>query len=200
MIWHFDIPLRTERLILRAHVLGDLDDLASFHGDPEVTRYIPWPVRNREQTLDALVVKLGQGSARVVNDWIVLAVEERSSGRVIGEVLLKRTSDNTAELGYVLATEAQGKGYVAEAATRLLADAERLFGVTTVDAHVEEPNLASARVLARLGFTSIPAAEPGLLSFRRTSDHPEVGPSTSPSSSSLSSSSLSSSSPTPSSS
>jgi RimJ/RimL family protein N-acetyltransferase len=167
VIWTFDYPLRTERLLLRPHTLGDLDDLVVFHSDPDVTRYIPWPVRNREQTLDVLTVKLGQASATSPGDWIVLAIEERSSGHVIGEILLKRKSDTEAELGYVLATSAQGRGLVTEAVKVLLAEAERSFGVTLVDAAVEKPNAASARVLARLGFAQITSEDPDLLTFRR---------------------------------
>jgi RimJ/RimL family protein N-acetyltransferase len=167
VIWTFDYPLRTDRLLLRPHTLGDLDDLVVFHSDPDVTRYIPWPVRDREQTLDVLTVKLGQASATSPGDWIVLAIEERSSGHVIGEILLKRKSDTEAELGYVLATSAQGKGLITEAATVLLAEAERVLGVTTVDATVQKPNAASARVLARLGFDPITSEDPNLLTFRR---------------------------------
>jgi RimJ/RimL family protein N-acetyltransferase len=168
VIWTFNYPLRTERLTLRAHQLTDLEDLLVFHSDPEVTRYIPWPVRDRQQTLDALVVKLTQTVACEPGEWIVLAIEENSSHTVVGEILLKRKSDVRAELGYVLAREAQGKGYVAEAAAHLLTLAAQTFGVTTVDATVEEPNTASVRVLTRLGFApTVPAEpeEPGILCF-----------------------------------
>jgi RimJ/RimL family protein N-acetyltransferase len=179
VIWRFDIPLATERLILRPHTLGDLDDLTVFHSDPEVTRYIPWPVRTRDQTLDALVMKVGQTSARMPGEWIVLAIEERSSSRVVGEILLKRKSDTAAELGYVLATAAQGQGYITEAASSLVDVAARSFGITTVDANVEEPNTASVRVLTRLGFAPIAASEPGVLSFRRELPGSATSPATS---------------------
>lgn len=167
MIWTFEYPLRTERLLLRPHALDDLDDLVVFHGDPDVTRYIPWPVRSREQTLNVLTVKLGQGSASSAGDWIVLAIEELSSGTVVGEILLKRRSDAEAELGYVLATHAQGRGLITEAATCLLTEAERLFGVSRVDAFVETANVASTRVLNRLGFVPTTSDDPDLLAFRR---------------------------------
>ncbi len=53
-------PLRTERLDLRPHRPDDLEDLFAFHSRPEVVRYVPWPLRDREQTRAALQVKLGQ--------------------------------------------------------------------------------------------------------------------------------------------
>ncbi|MBX0301973.1 GNAT family N-acetyltransferase [Cryobacterium sp. 1639] len=171
MIWTFDFPLRTERLLLRPHTLDDLDDLVLFHGDPDITRYIPWPVRDRAATLAALSAKLRQTDARTAGDWIVLAIEE--AGTVVGEILLKRTSDTTAELGYVLAASAQGRGLATEAAAHLLQAAERRFGVTAVEAVIEAPNAASARVLTRLGFAPTASAHPPLLSFRRLSPAPK---------------------------
>ena len=36
-----DLPIETERLILRPHRMDDLDDLERFHGDPDVVRYVP---------------------------------------------------------------------------------------------------------------------------------------------------------------
>ena len=44
------LPIETERLVLRAHRTSDLDDLLAFHGDPEVVRFVPWPVRDRAAT------------------------------------------------------------------------------------------------------------------------------------------------------
>lgn len=153
MDWVFDYPLVTERLDLRPHRLDDLDDLVVFHSDPETTRYIPWPVRTREQTLEALRIKLDRTVARAPGDWIVLAIEERSTGTVIGEVLIKREADGQAEVGYVIRTDRQGQGLATEAVVGILDAARDTLGVTTVDAVVEAPNTASARLLTRLGFT-----------------------------------------------
>ena len=167
MIWTFDYPLHTARLTLRPHTMADLYDLEVFHSDPDVTRYIPWPVRDRAQVRAALVAKIPQISASAAGEWIVLAVEERSSGTVIGEVLLKRESDSVAEVGYAFASHAQGKGLATEAVVHLMDVAERELGITTFDAVIEEPNRASARLLARAGFLPAPSVEPGLLAFRR---------------------------------
>src|ERR1700712_2062400 len=87
--WRIDEPLQTPRLELRLHRMTDLDDLLVFHSDPEVTRYIPWPVRTFDQVQAALETKLRQGVATAVDEWIVLAIEVRESRTVIGEVLLK---------------------------------------------------------------------------------------------------------------
>ena len=99
------LPIETERLVLRPHRMDDLDDLARFHGDAEVVRYVPWPVRDREATEETLRVKLTQTELVAHGQWLVLAVELRATGRVIGEVLLKWASDGQGEVGFAFAVE-----------------------------------------------------------------------------------------------
>ncbi|MGK9147035.1 GNAT family N-acetyltransferase [Plantibacter flavus] len=174
-VWSPVLPIETDRLILRGHLLTDLDDLVIFHGDPEVTRYIPWPVRTREQTAAALELKLAQTVVTSEGGWIVLAVEERSSATVIGEVLLKRADDaaRTGEVGYAFARSAQGRGLASEAVRAILELGFATFGLRTIVAQVELGNAASARLLARLGFVrdaeTVNAADGiELAVFRRT--------------------------------
>ena len=151
--WTLEDPLLTDRLELRVHRPDDLDDLVAFHGDPTVTRYIPWPVRSREEVRAALEIKLGQGVATKTGDWLVLAIVLRESGRVIGEVLLKRVEEEarTGEVGYVIRADQQGKGLASEAVGGIL-DLARGLGVTTAVAMGDARNDASARLLTRRGF------------------------------------------------
>jgi RimJ/RimL family protein N-acetyltransferase len=172
--WTFERPLLSERLLLRPHERRDLDDLVVFHGDERVTEFIPWPTRTREQTRVALEAKLDQTAARAEGEWIVLAIEERESGTVIGEVLLKRESEGAAEVGYVIRSDRQGRGLASEAVSTLLAAAEAAFGVRRIEAVVVTGNAASVRLLERLGFTraaadytASDAAERELLRFER---------------------------------
>ena len=147
-----DLPVETDRLVLRAHRMEDLDDLVRFHGDPEVVRYVPWPVRDREATEQTLRTKVGQTTLDEHGQWLVLAVEERSSGTVIGEVLLKWASDRQGELGFAFGRAHQGQGYATEAARAVLALAFDDLGFHRVSAVVIDGNDASTRLLGRLGF------------------------------------------------
>ena len=147
-----DLPLETDRLVLRPHRITDLDDLARFHGDPEVVRYVPWPLRDRAATEETLQVKLGQTVLEEHGQWLVLAVELRATATVIGEVLLKWASDRQGELGFAFARDHQGQGYAAEAATAILRLAFDELGFHRVSAVVVEGNDASVHLLGRLGF------------------------------------------------
>lgn len=147
-----DLPLETERLLLRPHRMADLDDLAAFHGDPEVVRFVPWPVRDRAATEETLRVKLTQTELVAHGQWLVLAVELRSTGTVVGEVLLKWASDRQGEIGFALARPHQGRGYAAEAAAAMLRLGFDDLGFHRITAVVIEGNESSARLLGRLGF------------------------------------------------
>jgi RimJ/RimL family protein N-acetyltransferase len=153
--WLPVLPILTERLELRAHTAGDLDDLLLFHSDPDVVRYIPWPVRTHEQVVEALDVKLSRFRAVAPGDVIVLAIVLRATGRVIGEVLLKCSTDDEAELGYALATEFHGRGIATEAAAAMTALGFDEFGVRRIVAVLDARNPASRRLLEKLGFALV---------------------------------------------
>jgi len=150
-----DYPIRTARLDLRPHRRDDLDDLCAFHSKPDVVRYIPWPVRDREQTRVALEVKLGQGELAEPGQWLVLAAELRDTGTVIGEVLLKWASaaDRQGELGFAFDDRHHGRGLAYEAAAAMLDLGFARLGLHRICAVCIDENQASARLLARLGMT-----------------------------------------------
>ena len=146
------LPITTDRLVLRPHTMDDLDDLVVFHSDPEVVRYVPWPVRDRVATEETLRVKLTQTELVAPGQWLVLAVELGETGTVIGEVLLKWASDGQGEVGFALGRDHQGRGYAAEAATAMLRLGFDDLGFRRITAVVIDGNASSARLLTRLGF------------------------------------------------
>ncbi len=148
--WTPALPIRTARLELREHRYEDVDDMLEFHSDPEVVRYIPWPVQTREEVLAALDLRVGAGRVTAPGSWLILAIV--LDGRVIGEVLLKHSSDEEGELGYALHRSFHGRGLASEASAAMLGLA-RGFGVRRVVATLDERNAASSALLAKLGFT-----------------------------------------------
>jgi RimJ/RimL family protein N-acetyltransferase len=153
-----DQKIETSRLLLRVHVAGDLDESATMWGDPEVTRHISGRPFTREESWARLV--------RYVGHWKVLgygsfAVHERASGRFVGEVGLadfKREIvppfGGVPEMGWALATWAQGQGFASEAVKGVLdwADARGLRETVCI---VEPANTASLAVAARCGYVRV---------------------------------------------
>ncbi|GAB3604727.1 GNAT family N-acetyltransferase [Conyzicola nivalis] len=151
--WTPVLPISTPRLLLRAHTADDLDDLLQFHSDPEVVRYLPWPVRSIDETRFALLAKVPQARVDSEGQWLVLAVELAETGQVIGEVVLKCVSETEGEIGFALHAGFQRAGYGYEAASTMLSLAFGELALTRVTATLDARNAASAALLEKLGMT-----------------------------------------------
>ena len=151
--WAPELPILTERLELRVHRETDVDDMLQFRSDPEVVRYVPWPLSTRADVEKSLVPRLTGDVVDKVGDWLVLAIVFRETGQVIGEVLIKNAGEGEGELGYALHRAFQGKGLAREATEAMLDLGIREFGLRRITAQLDARNTASIRLLERLGFT-----------------------------------------------
>jgi len=133
--------------------MQDEDDLFAYQSDPAIVRYIPWPVRTREQVRDALVRALTYTSFAQEGDGIVLAIEHREERRVIGQCNLSYESRENAhgEFGYVVAGTHAGRGYATEASRAILRFGFETANLRRITARVDTRNSASAAVCAKLG-------------------------------------------------
>jgi RimJ/RimL family protein N-acetyltransferase len=147
---NLQLPIRTERLLLREFTSADLAGLHGFSSDPRVTRYLFFGPRDEEASARYLEDLLASQQERPRTRF-ELAVEESLSGRLIGACDLSVIEHDVVDLGYMLGTPDWGKGYATEIALAL-ADAaffdllaERV--ISTVDVN----NQASMRVLEKVG-------------------------------------------------
>jgi RimJ/RimL family protein N-acetyltransferase len=152
-----DVPvLETERLLLRGHRADDLDQVFELWSDPEVVRYTVGQPQTREQSWSRLLRYVGHWAVAGYGYWVV---EERASGRPVGEVGLadfRREVDpplgSDPEMGWILARHAHNKGYATEAGRAVLIWRERSLPGTGTVAIVAPENFASVRVAEKLGF------------------------------------------------
>jgi RimJ/RimL family protein N-acetyltransferase len=149
-----DLPLRTERLVLRPFVPSDLEPLLAIQSDPVAVRYVPYPPRNREAVTAVLERKIANTTLRSEGDLIELAVALGDAGGVIGDVLLalRSVEHETIEVGYIFAPASGGRGYATEAVRALLGLAFGPLEARRVVARVDDRNVASSALLSRLGF------------------------------------------------
>jgi RimJ/RimL family protein N-acetyltransferase len=149
-----DWPLETERLVLRPFEEGDLDALHKVHSDEEVARYLyNEPTRSLEETRELLGRKMAGVQLTAEGQWISAAVIARESRQFVGDVALHWVSEQhkTGELGFIFDPEHQGRGYATEAARAFLALAFEGLNLHRVIGRAEARNVASARVLEKLG-------------------------------------------------
>ncbi|WP_297109338.1 GNAT family N-acetyltransferase [uncultured Devosia sp.] len=141
--------IETERLVLRAPHISDLDDLiaqANNWNVLEPTANLPFPYQESHGR-----TFLGK-EQRALHHPFVIA--ERGSDRLMGVIGLYFHDDRPTELGYWLGESHWGKGYAPEAITGLLGAATAI-GLTPIRARVLAHNAGSIRVLEKTGFTTI---------------------------------------------
>jgi RimJ/RimL family protein N-acetyltransferase len=146
-------PLETDRTQLRPFTQDDFEALLSYQSRPDVTRFLYWEARSSQEVQAALEKKIACRAIRSEGDVLALAVERSDTARVIGDVILQLTSEEhrTAELGYVIHPAHRGNGYATEACRPLLGLAFDDLGLHRVVAGLDARNVASARVLEKLG-------------------------------------------------
>jgi RimJ/RimL family protein N-acetyltransferase len=147
--------LQTPRLRLRRHRLDDFEPATAMWGDPAVTRHVGGRPFTREEVWARLMRYVGHWALLGYGYW---AIEEKATGRFVGEAGFadfKRDMEpplNMPELGWVLAPEAQGRGYATEAAGAAVNWGDGHFGSVRIVALIHPENEASIRVARKLGF------------------------------------------------
>ena len=133
--------------------MQDEDDLFVYQSDPEIVRYIPWPVRTRQQVRDALVRALTYTRFEDEGDGLVLAIEHREERRVIGQCNISYESRENAhgEFGYVVARSHARRGYATEASRAILRFGFETANLRRITARIDTRNLVSAAVCEKLG-------------------------------------------------
>ena len=142
--------IETARLRLRGFSPEDLDALCQVFGDPEVMKYISGgKPRTREATREGLLRSIKGWGKCGFGLW---AVVEKAGDRMIGYCGLIYLEDTPEiEVAYGLAKSAWGKGLATEAARASLEFGFEELKLERIVAVVNPLNLASRRVLERLG-------------------------------------------------
>jgi RimJ/RimL family protein N-acetyltransferase len=144
--------LHTARLRLRPVGDADADDLFALHSSAHVLRYWdspPWTERARADrfiTASRQMAEEGTG--------VRLAVDRAGDDAFLGWCSLSRwnADHRSASLGYCFDDAAWGHGYATEAARTLLGWAFDTLDLNRVQAEADTRNVASGRVLEKLGF------------------------------------------------
>ena len=139
--------ITTERLRLRWLTPDDVPALFGIFGDPDVCRYWSRPALADVAAAAALQQEIVQLFAeRSLFQW---GIAEKESNRVIGTCTLAGLSSQhkRAEIGFALARNSWGHGYVTEAVTALLAFAFDTLQLHRIEADVDPRNHRSIAVL-----------------------------------------------------
>jgi [ribosomal protein S5]-alanine N-acetyltransferase len=159
-----ELPLvvETPRVKLRPQVESDADAFFAFVTDPELSRYVTWGA-HREIDETRAWVRHGIAAVAAGGDMVWTIEHE---GAPVGCIGLHRITwavravrYDLAELGYWIAKPYWGKGLMTEAATLAVRWAFDTLGLHKVNVMCFEENVASRRVIEKLGFRFLCRAE-----------------------------------------
>ncbi len=139
------MELETEQLILRRFSPDDWQDLYAILSDPEVVKFEPYgPFSEEASKTEAVSLSVNEAF------WAVCLKE---SGKVTGRIYLNKNDEyNNWELGYILGTKYQKKGYATEACEKIIDYAFNIKDARRIAAYCNPLNEPSWKLLERLGF------------------------------------------------
>jgi RimJ/RimL family protein N-acetyltransferase len=150
-----DLALETPRLRLRRFAEADVDDIWPVVSNPEFPKLMSWAAHTDRSETIAFVHAVNQSLQQ--NTGVVWAIEHE--GRVIGSIgfdsivfAMRALRMDRAELGFWLAPEHWNKGLVTEAGEAVMRCAFQTIGLHKVTVECLAENVASRRVIEKLGF------------------------------------------------
>ena len=145
--------LHTERLLLRPMHPTDAEDMFDYARLPEVTKYLLW--KEHEDigyTRDYLNYVSNRYCVGNFYDWSII---ELKSGKMIGTCGFTKidTTNNSAEIGYVLNPDFHRKGFGSEAVKEILKFGFEVLCVNRIEARFMQGNEASLALMKSVGMT-----------------------------------------------
>lgn len=149
--------LWAKRLRMRSLRAGDEEFLARLDTDSEVMRYIHSGPLGSQQALrwSTLQVQMAIEERPWPRRWGKWIVQKRRENEAIGWVELSKFSTRRGDflsVGYQFAPEFWGNGYATEAVATVVSYVFRRLGDPYVFAYAQPANVASLRVLEKVGF------------------------------------------------
>jgi RimJ/RimL family protein N-acetyltransferase len=143
---------QTSRLALRDLEANDGPRVFSYHKHPDVSRFQSWGTESVD-VIQSYIRGLEGADPGTPGAWYQVGIYLLAGGKLIGDCGLRVPAADPAqaEVGITLAPDFQGQGFAAEALLALLVylfvdlEKHRVFG------SVDPRNLASMRLLQRVG-------------------------------------------------
>ena len=147
--------LEGERIFLRKVKISDAEEEASLLNDFKVVEHLGLHIKNPYPFKVKYAKKYIQEVSRKKDKYMFMIVL-KDTGRIIGamgiEGFEKKTDYQIAKIGYWIGKEYWGKGYAKEAVSLVIDFAFKKLKLRKICAQVNEPNIASQKLLEKLGF------------------------------------------------
>lgn len=143
----------TQRCIVRFLQMKDLEPFHEMQSNPNVMRYVRGEGMTREQNEKELP-ELIQKYELENNDFWIFAIESKELNKLVGTCALVKDDEGDDELGYRFLEKYWGQGLGYEICKGLIAYCQSL-GMKYLIGYVADDNVASAKILQKVGFKEI---------------------------------------------
>ena len=149
-----DFYLETLRFILRPFLYEDTRFMYELNLDPEVVRYTGnTSFHNEVEAKEIISNLIQQFESKKMGRFVVI---EKVTGEKVGWCGLKwHENEKVVDLGYRFFRKDWGRGIASETSRVCLNYGFKELGLTKIVAHAMIENVASIRVLEKLGFSRI---------------------------------------------
>ena len=142
--------------MLRPHGVGDLDASFALWSNPRTVEFISGKPSKRDEAWSRILRYVGHWALLGFGYW---AVEEKASGRFIGDVgladfkrAIEPSLEGIPEIGWALDPAHHGKGYATEAVAAALSWSDRNLDAPATACIISPENQASLRVAFKSGY------------------------------------------------
>lgn len=152
-MWH-PPKIETKRLELREIRLSDQDAIFEYGKKPHISKYTLWePHESVQDSIDFIEKYAFSNYEQGVPE--PFAITLKGEGKLIGCVgcFWVSTKNKSMELAYVLNDEYWGQGIILEAADAVIEYCFEHFDIERIQCRCKSENLASERVMQKLGMT-----------------------------------------------
>lgn len=140
--------LTTERLTLRQVSESDVQEIFLLRSEASINKFLD---RQPSITLEDALNFIEKIKSNSLSYW---AIATKDNKKMLGTICLFDISEELkkCEIGYELLTEYQGKGFMKEAAKRVIEYSKQILGIKTIEAYTHIDNQNSTNLLKALNF------------------------------------------------
>lgn len=142
----------TERLSLRQLKIEDENEIFVLRSDERVLKYLDIPIAKTIDDARNFIEKINNGI--INNEWIYWGITLKNKTKLIGTICIWNISKDglTADIGYVLHPDFQGRGIMREALIKVINYGFEIMKLKSIDADLDPNNFKSIKLLEKNGF------------------------------------------------
>jgi len=150
------LPIHAGRITVRRLQPSDLESFLAYRCNPSVGLYQGWTVMSRAEAL-AFLDEMSHTPCFPAGQWCQLAIADRIADQLLGDIGIhvQAAPETSAEVGFTLHPDWQGRGLAQEAVGAIIQALFTHTPVTHIVGITDARNLASIRLLERLGMQKL---------------------------------------------